>query len=82
VRASVVEAETGVQTTTNNFRLTWCRDSGPPLQRKVVPQTYRGGYLFPEMKKTQLMKVADAMLWLEAKRNLEMGAELRGLRKT
>ncbi|EIN05854.1 Thioesterase/thiol ester dehydrase-isomerase [Punctularia strigosozonata HHB-11173 SS5] len=63
VQANVVEPETGSETTTNDFRFTWCRDAGPPLTRKVVPQTYK-----------------DAMLWLEAKRNLEIGDELRGLR--
>ncbi|KII83847.1 hypothetical protein PLICRDRAFT_58288 [Plicaturopsis crispa FD-325 SS-3] len=63
VQANVVDAKTGHEETTNDFRFTWCRETGEPLQRYVVPRTYK-----------------EAMLWLEGKRALELGAEIRGLR--
>ncbi|KAJ7239970.1 Thioesterase/thiol ester dehydrase-isomerase [Mycena haematopus] len=65
VTANVVDVQTGSESTTNEFRFTWCRDdleSSVP-RRKIVPKTYK-----------------EAMLWLEGKRALEMGDEIRGLR--
>ncbi|OCH88958.1 Thioesterase/thiol ester dehydrase-isomerase [Obba rivulosa] len=64
VQANVVDAVTGAEQTTNDFRFTWCRDGGAPLMRKIVPKTYK-----------------EAMLWLEGKRALDIGAEIRGMRK-
>ncbi|KAG6837783.1 hypothetical protein H0H93_001710 [Arthromyces matolae] len=66
VKANVVDVKTGSEQTTNDFRLTWCRDEGDHegIPRKVVPKTYR-----------------EAMLWLEGSRALELGAEIRGLRQ-
>ncbi|KDQ54503.1 hypothetical protein JAAARDRAFT_38173 [Jaapia argillacea MUCL 33604] len=63
VQANVVDATTGSEQTTNDFRFTWSREGGEALTRKVVPKTYK-----------------EAMLWLEGKRALEIGAEIRGLR--
>ncbi|KAI0751650.1 Thioesterase/thiol ester dehydrase-isomerase [Daedaleopsis nitida] len=40
VHADVVNLETGTAQRTNDFRFTWCRQSGPPLNRIVVPKTY------------------------------------------
>ncbi|KAL6308875.1 Thioesterase/thiol ester dehydrase-isomerase [Sparassis latifolia] len=65
VQANVVDAVTGFEQTTNDFRFTWCSDEGAqPLSRMMVPKTYR-----------------EAMLWLEGRRALELGAEIRGIRK-
>ncbi|KAI1790562.1 Thioesterase/thiol ester dehydrase-isomerase [Ganoderma leucocontextum] len=64
VHADVVNLETGTEQRTNDFRFTWCRETGPPLKRIVVPKTY-----------------GDAMQWVEGRRALEMGSEIRKLRK-
>jgi len=64
VQANVVDVNTGFEQTTNDFRFTWCREGSEPLQRRVVPKTYK-----------------EAMLWLEGKRALQMGAEIRELRR-
>ncbi|KAF8183880.1 Thioesterase/thiol ester dehydrase-isomerase [Mycena galopus ATCC 62051] len=65
VTANVVDVQTGTESTTNEFRFTWCRDDSAASvpRRKIVPKTYK-----------------EAMLWLEGKRALEMGDEIRGLR--
>lgn len=42
VQANVVDPATGEEQTTNDFRFTWCRESGAPLKRTVVPKTYKG----------------------------------------
>ncbi|KAF7373405.1 hypothetical protein MSAN_00550100 [Mycena sanguinolenta] len=65
VTANVVDVQTGNESTTNEFRFTWCRDDSDSSvpRRKIVPKTYK-----------------EAMLWLEGKRALEMGDEIRGLR--
>ncbi|KAH9948493.1 Thioesterase/thiol ester dehydrase-isomerase [Amylocystis lapponica] len=68
VQADVIDVTTGAERTTNDFRFTWCGDVGtPPLERKIIPKTYRG--------------LTEAMLWLEGKRALDMGEEIRGMRK-
>ncbi|KAJ7778460.1 Thioesterase/thiol ester dehydrase-isomerase [Mycena metata] len=65
VTANVVDVETGRENTTNEFRFTWCRDdSASSVPRRMV---------VPKTYK-------EAMLWLEGKRALEMGDEIRGLR--
>ncbi|KAG5638406.1 hypothetical protein H0H81_000183 [Sphagnurus paluster] len=64
VKANVVDVKTGSEQTTNDFRFTWCRESGEGVPRKVVPKTYK-----------------EAMLWLEGRRALELGGEIRGLRQ-
>ncbi|KZV98933.1 Thioesterase/thiol ester dehydrase-isomerase [Exidia glandulosa HHB12029] len=66
VQADVLDIVTGSAQTTNDFRFTWCADDGAPLSRSVVPVTYQG--------------VFQAMMWLEARRALAMGDEIRGLR--
>ncbi|KAJ7353549.1 Thioesterase/thiol ester dehydrase-isomerase [Mycena albidolilacea] len=65
VTANVVDVQTGNESTTNEFRFTWCRDDSASSvpRRQIVPKTYK-----------------EAMLWLEGKRALEMGDEIRGLR--
>lgn len=76
--------ETGTEQRTNDFRFTWCRETGSPLKRIVVPKTYGGTYLCPT---TQLslfeltLCESDAMQWVEGRRALEMGSEIRKLRK-
>jgi acyl-coenzyme A thioesterase 9 len=40
--ADEILCKPGFEQTTNNFRLTWCRDGSDPLSRKVVPKTYKG----------------------------------------
>ncbi|KAJ7223031.1 Thioesterase/thiol ester dehydrase-isomerase [Mycena pura] len=65
VTANVVDVETGNELTTNEFRFTWCRDDSPA----VVPRRT----VVPKTYK-------GAMLWLEGKRALEIGDEIRGLR--
>ena len=42
VKANVVDAQTGVEQTTNDFRFTWCKDEGDDVPRNVVPKTYQG----------------------------------------
>ncbi|KAJ7777578.1 Thioesterase/thiol ester dehydrase-isomerase [Mycena maculata] len=66
VTANVVDVETGNERTTNEFRFTWCRDdeSAASVATRKV---------VPKTYK-------EAMLWLEGKRALEMGDEIRGLR--
>ncbi|KAK0213534.1 Thioesterase/thiol ester dehydrase-isomerase [Armillaria fumosa] len=63
VTANVVDAKTGSEHTTNEFRFTWAKEGGHHLSRKVVPKTYK-----------------EAMLWLEGKRALELGDQIRGMR--
>lgn len=80
----MVDPETGDECTTNDFRFTWSRQSGSGEPRKVVPKTYKG------TRYTSILAVgiitiftvtfAEAMLWLEGKRALELGAEIRGQR--
>ncbi|KAF4568343.1 hypothetical protein EYR40_010253 [Pleurotus pulmonarius] len=48
VKADVIDPKTGEEQTTNDFRFTWCRDHGPPLEKVVVPRTYRGSMLWLE----------------------------------
>lgn len=44
VQANVVDAMTGLEQTTNDFRFTWYQDadSASPNLRQVVPKTYKG----------------------------------------
>lgn len=63
VKANVVDIRTGSEQMTNDFRFTWCREDGEPLQRMVVPMTYQ-----------------EAMWWVEGKRALDLGAEIRRIR--
>ncbi|KAJ7145860.1 HotDog domain-containing protein [Mycena epipterygia] len=65
VTANVVDVETGNERTTNEFRFTWCRDES----ESSVPRRR----VVPKTYK-------EAMLWLEGKRALEIGDEIRGLR--
>ncbi|KAK7055168.1 HotDog domain-containing protein [Favolaschia claudopus] len=65
VTANVVDVQTGNEITTNEFRFTWCRDD--PVS--AVPQ-----------RKIVPRTYKEAMLWLEGKRALERGDEIRGLR--
>ena len=46
VTANVVDVRTGKEETTNEFRFTWSREDGAPLNRTVVPRTYGGAGLF------------------------------------
>ncbi|KAJ6619015.1 Thioesterase/thiol ester dehydrase-isomerase [Mycena sp. CBHHK59/15] len=66
VTANVVDVQTGHERTTNEFRFTWCRDDDVTI---------------PTAKRKVVPKTyQEAMLWLEGKRALEMGDEIRGLR--
>ncbi|KAF9556445.1 Thioesterase/thiol ester dehydrase-isomerase [Agrocybe pediades] len=65
VKANVVDVKTGREETTNDFRFTWCRD--------IDAASPGVRHVVPKTYK-------EAMLWLEGKRALELGAEIRGLR--
>jgi len=66
VKANVVDVKTGSEQTTNDFRFTWCQD---PEEVTTSPPRQ----VVPKTYK-------EAMLWLEGKRALELGSEIRGLR--
>ncbi|KAJ6554055.1 Thioesterase/thiol ester dehydrase-isomerase [Mycena vulgaris] len=66
VTANVVDVETGNERTTNEFRFTWCRDDDSALTVS---------------RKVVPKTYKEAMLWLEGKRALELGDEIRGLRR-
>ncbi|KAH9477054.1 Acyl-coenzyme A thioesterase 9, mitochondrial [Psilocybe cubensis] len=65
VKANVVDVKTGQEQTTNDFRFTWCQD-------KEIAS--------PDLRKVVPKTYREAMLWLEGKRAIELGAEIRGLR--
>ncbi|KAL1745480.1 HotDog domain-containing protein [Schizophyllum fasciatum] len=48
VTANVVDVRTGKEETTNEFRFTWSREDGEPLNRTVVPRTYGEAMLWLE----------------------------------
>ncbi|KAF9446546.1 Thioesterase/thiol ester dehydrase-isomerase [Macrolepiota fuliginosa MF-IS2] len=65
VKANVVDVTTGSEQTTNDFRFTWAQEHG------------KGS---PIPRKVVPKTYQEAMLWLEGKRALEIGAEIRDLR--
>ncbi|KAF8870642.1 Thioesterase/thiol ester dehydrase-isomerase [Gymnopilus junonius] len=65
VKANVVDVKTGQEQTTNDFRFTWCQEVGKAS---------------PDLRRVVPKTYSEAMLWLEGKRALEVGAEIRGLR--
>ncbi|KAF8154027.1 Thioesterase/thiol ester dehydrase-isomerase [Crassisporium funariophilum] len=65
VKANVVDVKTGSEQTTNDFRFTWCQELGK--ESRGLRQVVPKTY-------------KEAMLWLEGRRALELGAEIRGLR--
>lgn len=77
-----MDVATGAEQTTNDFRFTWCRDHGETLDRKVVPRTYKGAHSAKSSSSlTDDYKLwTEAMLWLEGKRALQLGSEIRGIR--
>lgn len=59
------------------------REEGPPLRRMVVPRTYSGMYpidICYNSANPVVCICAEAMQWLEGKRALDTGAEIRALR--
>lgn len=81
VQAKVVDVATGSEQHTNDFKFTWCEQEGEPLHRMVVPQTYAGVWFLNELALYLLMTCAtEAMAWVEGRRALEYGAEIRSLR--
>ena len=83
VQANVVDAKTGRGDTTNDFRFTFSKDDNHGVPR-VIPNTYQGKKRL-SLKWERLLhdflcspKYAEAMLWLEGKRALEMGRQIRG----
>lgn len=87
VQANVVNVATGKEQTTNDFRFTLCTDQNIPLTRKVVPKTYKGlcsSIVLPSPSALCTVYIdtpyTEAMQWLEGRRALEMGAEIRMLR--
>ena len=82
VTANVVDVETGNELTTNEFRFTWCRDDSPAVvpRRTVVPKTYKGADCRHMLIVVLIFFFSGAMLWLEGKRALEIGHEIRWLR--
>ncbi|KAG1865956.1 hypothetical protein F4604DRAFT_1581659 [Suillus subluteus] len=73
VQANVVDVRTGHEQTTNDFRFTWYPDDGGAVVRQVVPKTYQVLLMIN-------CGMTEAMLWLEGKRALEMGDQIRGER--
>ncbi|KIM37937.1 hypothetical protein M413DRAFT_448199 [Hebeloma cylindrosporum] len=67
VKADVVDVRTGAEQTTNDFRFTWCQE------RRNEAESAGLRHVVPKTYK-------EAMLWLEGKRALELGAEIRGSR--
>ncbi|KDR74111.1 hypothetical protein GALMADRAFT_250901 [Galerina marginata CBS 339.88] len=65
VRADVVDVKTGHEQTTNDFRFTWCQEHGNAST---------------DLRQVVPKTYKEAMFWLEGKRALEVGAEIRGLR--
>lgn len=84
VKAKVVDINTGNEELTNDFRFTWCRDNGAPLQRCIVPMTYKG-MLRSHYESYSVFDyfyfLLEAMWWIEGKRALELGAEIRDMRE-
>ena len=79
----MIDPATGEINLTNTFRFTWVREEGLPLRRMVVPRTYAGAYLVNSCYKPIYSFVygsIEAMQWLEGKRALDTGAEIRALR--
>ena len=81
----MVDIKTGAEQTTNDFRFTWCPVTVPtgaesPNIRMVVPKSYKGvmTLIFGQIYS---LSIIEAMVWLEGKRALELGAEIRGSRK-
>ncbi|KAG5219749.1 Thioesterase/thiol ester dehydrase-isomerase [Salix suchowensis] len=64
VKADVIDPKTGQEQTTNDFRFTWCRDHGPPLEKVVVPRTYRGSMLWLEGRRA--LQIGNAIRDLRA----------------
>ncbi|KJA15154.1 hypothetical protein HYPSUDRAFT_149535 [Hypholoma sublateritium FD-334 SS-4] len=62
VKANVVDVTTGLEQTTNDFRFTWCQEHGSSS---------------PNLRHVVPKTYKEAMLWLEGKRALEVGAEIR-----
>ncbi|KAF9472834.1 Thioesterase/thiol ester dehydrase-isomerase [Pholiota conissans] len=63
VKANVVDVKTGLEQTTNDFRFTWCQEHGPSAS--------------PNLREVVPKTYREAMLWLEGKRALAVGAEIR-----
>ena len=82
IEANVVDVKTGTELTTNEFKFTWCDDNGEPLARRVVPRTYQGGSYLMILLTIFLSHstYVDAMEWIEAKRAVDTGHEIRKLR--
>ena len=81
VHADVVDLATGAEQRTNDFHFTWCRENGPPLKRTVVPGTYGGTSVPAVFMDSEIERAVEAMQWVEGRRALEMGSEIRKLRK-
>lgn len=75
----MVDVKTGLEQTTNDFRFTWFQEHGSssPNLRHVVPKTYKGVFLGRDYLGCAANFSTEAMLWLEGKRALEVGAEIR-----
>ncbi|KAF8731248.1 hypothetical protein AX14_004988 [Amanita brunnescens Koide BX004] len=67
VKANVVDVATGLEQTTNDFRFTWCQDHGTSMSHQ-------------KPRKVVFKTYQEAMLWLEGKRALQLGDEIRGRR--
>ncbi|KAF8797711.1 Thioesterase/thiol ester dehydrase-isomerase [Phlegmacium glaucopus] len=74
VQANVVDVKTGSEQTTNDFRFTWCQESLTSSTSISASALISPRQVVPKTYK-------EAMLWLEGKRALEIGTEIRGSRK-
>jgi len=64
VKASVVEVESGLEEMTNDFRFTWRSQEGKPLDRIVVPKTYKEAMKWLEGRRA--LEIGDAIRSLRA----------------
>ncbi len=80
----MVDVKTGNEQTTNDFRFTWCQEKAEcPNLRTVVSKTYKGLSCFSSRRMSYIdFDYTEAMLWLEGKRALELGFEIRGSRSS
>ena len=84
VKANVIDVTTGTEQHTNDFKFTWGETDpdGQTLKRMVVPQTYAGeSHLHALNELIVLSGNQESMQWVEGRRALEYGAQIRGLRK-
>ena len=89
VQARTVDVQTSAEWHTNDFKFTWGEpqsemhlENGTEYlaNRIVVPKTYEGGLRSEFLTKSETLRsFIEAMAWIEGRRALEYGAQIRGL---